>query len=276
MFQKKQNNFIGSFENLEIGSLFVHSDAMKTMQLIKLQSSRDAILNEHILLLKKINSGQGLLFPTFNYQFPKTRKFDLRNTPSEVGHISEFYRKNFSSWRTKDPMFSVCGNGQSLANENEVQCPFDNSSVFAHIIDNNGYLLFYGADFSSATIIHHIEFKMGVNYRYWKTFEGRLNDGITSKKVILSSHFRPMKMHLDYDFPRLLSDLYDEKLINNHFSNVIGCQAKLLSDFWMLKLKDDPLYLLNKESRDWVTPMLDKLGRGFIQSDFEEVSNDRY
>lgn len=271
MFQKKQTQFLNSFDRLDLGPLFVHSNAMKTMPLIKVSPSREAILNGHIELLHKIVPSEDLLVPTFSYQFPKTRLFDLDNTPSEVGHISEFYRKNIGSWRSHDPMFSISGVGRSLATVTEVQCPFDNSSVFAHLVENNGYVLFYGAEFSSATIIHHVEFKAGVEYRYWKTFEGMRQYGDISKKVILSSHFRPMGKHLDYDWPRLILDLFEAKILNQHFSSVIGCHAKQLIDFWLSKLKDDPLYLLDNESRSWVEPMLNNLGRGFIQSDFEEA-----
>lgn len=167
-------------------------------------------------------------------------------------------------------MFPVSGSGHSLSIETEMQCPFGDESIFANLVDNNGYVLFYGTGFSCATIIHYAEFKSGVGYRYWKDFEGiRVQRDIT-KKVTLKSHFRPMGMHLDYDWDRLLSDLFEAKIINQHFASVIGCYAKQLVDFWVEKLKSDPLYLLDNESRAWVEPMLDKLGRGFIKSDFEE------
>ncbi|WP_418357377.1 AAC(3) family N-acetyltransferase [Shewanella basaltis] len=271
MFQKKQTQFLNSFEHLDLGPLLVHSDAMKTIPLIKISPSKEAILNGHIELLHKIVPSEDLLIPTFSYQFPKTRLFDLDNTPSEVGHISEFYLNNFKTWRSNDPMFSISGTGRSLATETEVQSPFDNQSVFANLVKSNGYILFYGAEFSSATIIHHVEYKVGVKYRYWKKFEGLRQHGEISKKVILNSHFRPMNMYLEYDWPRLTSDLFEEKILNQHFFSVIGCNAKNLIDFWLSKLKDDALYLLNDESRNWVEPMLEKLGRGFIKTDFEEV-----
>ncbi|WP_335923449.1 AAC(3) family N-acetyltransferase [Shewanella chilikensis] len=271
MFQKKQTQFLNSFEHLDLGLLFVHSNAMKTLPLINVSPSKEAILNEHIELLHKIVPNEYLLVPTFSYQFPKTLLFDLDNTPSEVGHISEFYRNNFASWRSNDPMFSVSGAGHNLATENEIQCPFGNSSVFSKISDSNGYILFYGADFSSATIIHHIEYKAGVKYRYWKTFEGIRRQSGLSKKVTLKSHFRPMGKHLDYDWPRLISDLFEVSILNLHFSSVIGCNAQKLIEFWLSKLETDPFYLLDTKSRNWIEPMLNDLGRGFIQSDFEEI-----
>lgn len=271
MFQTKQTEFLNSFDCLDLGPTLVHSNAMKTMPLIKVSPSREAILNGHVELLHKIASSENLLVPTFNYQFPKTRLFDLDNTPSEVGHISEFYRHNIASWRSHDPMFSISGSGTPFIKDTEIQCSFDNNSIFSHLSKNNGYVLFYGADFSSATIIHHVEFKAGVAYRYWKSFDGMCKQGDSLNKVILRSHFRPMGRHLDYDWPRLTSDLFEANILNQHFSSVIGCYAKHLIDFWLSKLESDPLYLLDTESRNWVEPMLSELGRGFIQSDFEEV-----
>lgn len=266
---KKQALFLDSFGKINPPILFVHSNSMETLPLIKVSASKDAILNAHIELLHKIVNIDKLLVPTFNYQFPKDRVFDVEKTPSEVGQISEFYRDKYASWRNYDPMFSVSGAGRSLVKESEIQCPFDDDSIFSFLVDNDAYILFYGTKMNTATMIHHVEYKVGVQYRYWKSFEGILNNRNGSSKLVLYSHFRAMGRHLDYDWPRLESDLEQEGLIQHHFKTVFGCKAKSLVDFWMSKLSDDPFYLLDPESRTWVMPMLESLGRGFLQSDFE-------
>ncbi|MCF7355629.1 AAC(3) family N-acetyltransferase [Vibrio sp. CK2-1] len=269
MYRKKQDDFIGSFSNIDFENLFVHSDAMKTMPLIKVSPSKDAILTAHIELLQDIAGKEKLLIPTFSYQFPRNRFFDLDKTPSEVGHISEYYRNNVALWRSHDPMFSVCGSGKPHINYSDLQCPFDDNSIFSKLVNDNSYILFYGTDLNRATIIHYVECKANVQYRYWKSFKGILNNKDVESDVELCSHFRPMGKHLDYDWPRLKNDLKKAGIINIHFPSVFGCKAKNITDFWLSKLLDDPLYLLDKESRTWVEPMLETLGRGFLQEDFE-------
>ena len=44
---------------------------------------------------------------------------------------------------------------------------------------------------------------------------------------------------------------------------------KNVSDYWISKLNKDSFYFLNEESKKWVIPKLDKLGRGFLLTDFE-------
>ena len=45
--------------------------------------------------------------------------------------------------------------------------------------------------------------------------------------------------------------------------------AKSLLEFWQTKIKQDPFYLLDQKSKDWVIPMVEKLGRRFELKDFE-------
>src|SRR4029453_13938049 len=52
-----------------------------------------------------------------------------------------------------------------------------------------------------------------------------------------------------------------------------------LRDFWSDQLKKDPLYLLDSPTRDWVTPLLQKLKRRFVLKDFESpesIMNKQY
>ena len=42
-----------------------------------------------------------------------------------------------------------------------------------------------------------------------------------------------------------------------------------MSDFIIDKIKIDPFYLLDNESKKWVMPKVNKLGRGFLLADFE-------
>ena len=45
--------------------------------------------------------------------------------------------------------------------------------------------------------------------------------------------------------------------------------VKEVSDYWINKLNNDPFYFVDEESKKWVIPKIEKLGRGFVLEDFE-------
>ncbi|MFT5814791.1 MAG: aminoglycoside N3'-acetyltransferase [Psychroserpens sp.] len=270
MYKEKQAGLIKQFEGINASKIFVHSDSFKTLQLIKIRPNKNEILEGHVKLLESLVDTDGLILPAFNYQFPKEKVFDLYNTKSEVGHIPEFYRSKVSTWRNHDPMFSVCGTGDSpIKNKAEI-CPFDDESIFSHLVRDNGHIIFYGASIKSATIIHYAEFLSNVAYRYWKKFNGELIVDNEKNKLTLNSHFRPIRRHLDYNWSKIKSELEAEGILKHYNPTVMGVDAKMLMDFWCNKLSYDHLYLLDDVSRAWVEPMLEYLGRPFLAKDFED------
>lgn len=270
MYREKQKALIKSLEKVDATKLFVHSDCLKTMPLIRISAKKNEILAQHIKLLQALVVEDGLICPTFNYTFPSSRMFDLDKTQSQVGHISEFYRTEISTWRTVDPMFSSCGTGANPFNSNHNKvCPFSDESVFSHLVGGNGHVLFYGASLNSATIIHYAEYISEVKYRYWKQFKGSLFVKNKKSELTLNSHFRPMGKSLDYDWGKIKEELLVEGILKIYNSSVMGLDAKQLIDFWSGKLADNHLYFLDNLSKSWVEPMLEKLGRSFLASDFE-------
>ncbi|KHT52248.1 AAC(3) family N-acetyltransferase [Vibrio sinaloensis] len=270
MYAEKQKQLVRELESVAATKLFVHSDSFKTLQLIKISTKKRDILSQHIQLLQKLVDDDGLILPAFSYQFPRSRSYDLQATRSEVGHISEFFRTEVASWRTIDPMFSVCGTGSAPDCEQaEDVSSFDESSFFSTLVADNAHILFYGANIRSATILHHAEFLAKASYRYWKRFDGHLISEGDVSPLALSSHFRPMGKYLDYHWEKIEADLLNAGLLKQYGTNVSGINAKDLVDFWCHKMSKDHLYLLDDESREWVEPTLERLGRAFTKEDFE-------
>lgn len=269
MYKEKQKQLVKKFKMLNASKVLVHSDSFRTLQLIKVRPNRNKILESHIKLLTSLVDTDGLILPAFNYQFPKEKVFDLNITKSEVGHISEFYRSKVATWRTHDPMFSVCGTGKNPLQYSTEVYSFNKQSIFSHLVKENGYILFYGAPIESATIIHYAEFLSNVAYRYWKKFKGELIDNNARSKLILNSHFRPMGRKLDYDWIKIKHDLESQGIIKHFTPTVMAINAKQLVEYWSHKLSSDHLYFLNTESRAWVEPMLGQLSRPFLATDFE-------
>ena len=68
---------------------------------------RKNICENHFDFLKDELGEKNLIFPSFNYQFGKSLKFDLIKDISEVGSLSEWVRTRSGFYRSHSPFFSI-------------------------------------------------------------------------------------------------------------------------------------------------------------------------
>ena len=94
------------------GPLFVHSDPFRTARLVPRSRDRLGLLDSHVEVLTDAAGDRGLWLPSFNYDFPKTHRFDMANDPCQLGPLPEHFRQTAEEWRTPVPMFSVSGIGE--------------------------------------------------------------------------------------------------------------------------------------------------------------------
>ena len=57
-----------------------------------------------------------VLVPTYTYSFCENQIFDVKNTPSTIGPVTEFFRKQKNILRSKDLIFSVAVIGPKKEN----------------------------------------------------------------------------------------------------------------------------------------------------------------
>lgn len=260
------------------GSVLIHSDLMQGFAVEFKRGGKEKFIADHCDKLSQLFGDSSIYQPTFNYKFLPERKTDVRNRRSEVGVLSEYFRKNIAEWYTRDPVFSFSGKGPYTYNEPiktsglEID-PFDNTSFFHHLYDQDALLFHYGSEFKHSTILHYIERKLGtVVYRYDKIFEGIVVDGEEEIAVRYKYHVRPWGKHLDYDWDKIIADLVNGGILHMEEegnTRICFCSIREMTDFLFEKMSANPLYSLDKETLDWVTPALDKLGRAFTISDFE-------
>lgn len=258
------------------GPVFVHSDPFRATRLVPKTRSRDALLDSHLALLLTAASAppRPVWMPAFNYDFPRTRVFDVALDPSQVGPIPERFRLLASEWRTAIPIFSVTGTGAAAATAwGEGIDPFGAESLFARLVEGDGTILYYGDTFHYNTIVHYAERRAGgPPYRYDKLFRGTVINPTGGKmEGSLDYHVRPLGMGLDYDWPAILRRALDCGAcvrLDRH-PEILGARAATLTDFLVAEMKTDPLGLLDRETREWVEPALHKLGRRFVLEDFE-------
>ncbi len=257
------------------GPVFAHSDPFRVARLVKPVRDRATYLDSHISLMKEAADGRALWLPTFNYDFTKSRVFDVRGSESQLGPLPERFRVSAAEWRTPIPIFSVAGTGSSP----EVVWgkgtdPFGDDSIFAELLKSDGVVLYYGDTFHYNTLVHYSEREVGGGpvYRYDKLFPGTVvsRDGAVLNGS-LNYHVRPMGTGLEYDWPRLLVDAVDAGVCRrlDEYPEILAASARGLSDLWVNAIRKDPFVLLDENTRGWAEPKAQHLGRRFNIDDFE-------
>jgi aminoglycoside 3-N-acetyltransferase len=262
------------------GPVFIHSDALATRHLVPRSTDRVALLEAHLVRIEAIVAGRDLWFPTFNYGYPGSGVFDVCNDRSELGPISEHFRTARANWRTRTPMFSASGTGArppAADNVPPLINPFGPESIFASLCESDGSILWYGAPFSAATIIHYAEARSGgPSYRYDKDFPGEVVERDHRWATTLRSHVRPMEMPFGYAWSRLFANASRQGVVSTvdgAHGVCLWSRARDLVRTWLELMADDPLALLEADTRAWVAPKLERLGRRFELRDFEDKSS---
>lgn len=260
--------------------LLVHADVFRARAAIVNTSNPELMLERHLAALQTIAGTRPLFLPVFNYDYTRSRVYLPASAPSQVGVLNEYARTHMAGARCGAPVFNFYTNTPALAADlpasGQVD-PFGANTVFGLVHRAGGQVLMYGAPFASFTALHYIErLSGGPMYRYDKLFSGTVQfaDG-SSKPVDLNYHCRPMGKALEYDWPRLRIDAEAQGVLRSvkvPGSEVLVLDMASMVEFWLAHLQRDPLYLLDADSRGWVEPMLDQLGRRFSINDFEGVS----
>jgi aminoglycoside 3-N-acetyltransferase len=256
------------------GPVFVHSDPFGAAALVPKTKGREAFIDSHLELLRAATEGRPTWMPAFNYDFPRTKTFDVAKDPSQLGPIPERFRLTAADWRTPIPIFSASGTEATPATEwgNDTD-PFGRDSLFARLVEADGVILYYGETFHYNTIVHYVErIEGGPPYRYDKIFSGTVtySDG-RSREGSLRYHVRPLGMGLEYDWPAILSRALNAGACVRFpkHPQLLAARAATLTEFLVAEMRDDPLALLDSHTREWVEPALEKLGRRFEIEDFE-------
>lgn len=237
------------------GPYFIHSDIFAVRQLMagKKMYSADVLLPAHQNFLEK-SLGDDIVFPAFNYDFPKSGAFNVKNDPVQVGVLPNNILKMGEYYRSEVPMYSVISKKTLGLKQQKIIQPFGKGSFFEKIYQRNGTIVFYGAAVSSMTFIHYIETVLGMPlYRYDKKFKGHIINDKEKYPCELLLHVRPMGVHLDYNWNVIEEDLISEKIIevsSVHPLIKYVSTAKLVA-FFKRKVEQDPFYLIDDKSKQY-------------------------
>lgn len=252
---------------------YIHSDFFKYYSNLNNQFNLKDINKSLNLAFEEIKniSRDTIIFPTYNYNFSKKKSFDYYKDESQVGSLSEWFRKKYRNNRSCLPIFSDCSN-KGLLKKIKTKFPLGKGSVFELLYKNNSNIIFFGSDFAPSFIMY-IEHMIsgGPRYRYLKKFNGILKKKGKSK-VSVSFYCRPYNFNYKYDLKNLEYKLIKESILKKIYLDKKFYYLDLcVKDFYqysMMKLNKDSFFFLDQHSKERIKKKLGK-SYNFKMRDFE-------
>ena len=160
-------------------TVLIHTSLKRT--LIRYAEQGYDITPDNVLesILDALGPSGTLMLPLFNFDFPKGVTFDIRNTPSQMGSLTEAGRKHPDAVRTGHPIysFSVIGKQSHHFQDIDNFSGYGPDSPFMKLRELDGKIAVLDLlDQNSMTFYHFIEEMNNVVYRYHKEFTGKYID----------------------------------------------------------------------------------------------------
>jgi len=160
-------------------TMLLHSSLsgfIKYLNSIEIELTPQDILDSFIEVIG--NEGT-LILPTFNFKFTKGETYDIRNTKSETGLLTETARLNRNYMRTGHPMFSfvVTGTLKDEFGRINNKSAFGSDSPFAKLTEINGKIAALDIPGELCnTYVHYVEECELAPHRFFKFFKGKYID----------------------------------------------------------------------------------------------------
>jgi aminoglycoside 3-N-acetyltransferase len=161
---------------LKPGSMvLVHSSLKRTLLRLRKDGNRPGPAFVLQSFIEAVGESGTLLLPLFNFDFTTGKKFDLRNTPSQMGVLTETARSWPGVVRTGHPIYSFAAIGAASGLFRNLRnfSGYGSDSPFGILHRAGGQIAVLDLpDQDSVTFYHHVEEMLGVDYRYPKKFTG--------------------------------------------------------------------------------------------------------
>ena len=121
-------------------------------------------------IFEEINNNKyTVIMPSFTFKIGRKKKWEYKNTKSEMGLLTEYFRKNIAYKRTIHPFHSICFNGplEKLIPDHFSSSSFGKKSVWEWLCKRKDVLnLSIGLGLAGgATFVHYAEEISSVPYR---------------------------------------------------------------------------------------------------------------
>ncbi len=129
-------------------------------------------------LIEVVGVDGTVVMPTFNWNYCKGEVFDPETTPSQVGVLTEVFRKRPGVRRNIIPpwcTFAAIGKSANDIVSIEGTSSFGDDSILQYLYDINAKYVMLGCTYNEGAVhIHWLEEKFEVPYRYMKQFKGKV------------------------------------------------------------------------------------------------------
>lgn len=189
-----------------------------------------------------------LLFPALSYESVNedNPKFDIKNTPSCIGAIAEYFRKQPGVQRSMSPTHSVTAIGprakEITSGQENDDTPVGPTSPFRKLRDANGQILMLGCGLRPNTSMHGVEELVVPPY----LFKGHVKyactdwDGGVKEIAVRRHNFRSAQQR--YDRIRHLMQIAEGKVLE---ASCFLIEAGPMWDAAEAVLRDDPLFFVD-------------------------------
>lgn len=224
-----------------------------------LKHGKNKTLNQVDLYIDELlKKNYTLLFPTFNLQFPKTKKTNYSVKNITESYLNKYIVKNYIIKRTKKPMynFAIIGPGSNKILKLKQSTAWGENSVLGYAVRNNFSAIGININYKifNFLVLHYCEEKFKVPYRFFKKFTG-INTR-TGKKVFEKMYVKSLdkkKLYIENGKIINLKLIKKKKIENYKFKNLQICKFKM-KDYY-----DEAERLLKKDKYSLVKLKLKKV-----------------
>jgi aminoglycoside 3-N-acetyltransferase len=204
-------------------------------------------------LLAAVGPRGTLLLPALSYQTVTAANpnFDVRQTPSCVGALTEYFRRRAGTLRSIHPTHSVCGvglrTGELLRGHEEDTTPCGPHSPFHKLPRYDGQILFLGCGLRPNTSMHAVEEVVQPPYLFAYPVIYDIVDatGRLSTMKVRRHNFRGWRQRYDR-----LANLLDGSALQTGKVLQAGCHLVEARAMWpaaVAKLRQDPFFFVEPE-----------------------------
>lgn len=197
-------------------TVLVHSSLSRFLRSYK---GKGIMLDPGMILqsfIESVGEKGTLIFPVYNFDFAKGGTFDIRNSRSETGALSEAARNHKDSVRTGHPMFSFSVMGYHGKKFEGLQnySAFGKDSPFGKLLELDGKIaaLDVAGEFCM-TFYHHVEEMNNAPNRYHKIFRSNYIDEDGNESVReFNTYSRDLEMGVETDVKPMEEFLWSKGL----------------------------------------------------------------